>query len=104
VKTIVDFLRGQRPDLPRTALQDRGAASIARLTIVGFKGALDQLARAARAVPEEARRTALELAARVALVPAMNEHRFGALADLERALALPTGSIARALDDARSPL
>jgi hypothetical protein len=104
VRTIVDFLRAMRPDLPRSALRDRGSASIARVTIVGFKSALEQLVRAGRAVPEDARRTALELAARVALVPALNDHRFAALADLERALVLPTGSVAVALDLARKPL
>ena len=104
VRTIVDVLRAMRPDLPRSALRDRGSASIARVTIVGFKSALEQLVRAGRSVPEDARRTALELAARVALVPALNDHRFAALSDLERALVLPTGSVAVALDLARKPL
>ncbi|MEO7096612.1 MAG: hypothetical protein ABI175_25365 [Polyangiales bacterium] len=104
VRTVVDFLRAMRPDLPRSALRDRGSASIARVTIVGFKSALEQLVRAGRAVPEDARRTALELAARVAHVPALNDHRFAALSDLERALVLPTGSVAIALDLARKPL
>ncbi len=104
VRTLVDFLRAMRPDLPRSALRDRGSASIARLTIVGFKAALEQLVRAGRSVPEDARRTALELAARVALVPGLNDHRFAALSDLERALVLPTGSVAVALDLARKPL
>jgi hypothetical protein len=104
VKTVVDFLRAMRPDLPRSALRDRGSASIARITIVGYKSALEQLVRAGRSVPEDARRTALELAARVAHVPALNDHRFAALSDLERALVLPTGSVAVALDLARKPL
>ncbi len=102
LRVIVDFLRGQRPDLPRSALRDRGSASISRLTIVGWKTALEQLAKSARALPDGPRFTALVLAAGVAQAPAMNEHRFGALSDLERALGLPTGSVATALDEARS--
>ena len=104
VRPLVDFLRAERPDLPRSALRDRGASAIARLTIVGWRGALEHITKSARAVPEGARQTALELAARVSLTPMLNDHRFAALSDLERALALPTGSVARALDDARKPL
>jgi hypothetical protein len=112
VRTIVDFLRALRPDLPRTNLRDRGSAAIARLTIQGWRAAVEGFTRSARASPEGARRTCLEIAARVALTPSsakrsadvVNEHRFGALADLERALTLPTGSVAQALDEAREPL
>jgi hypothetical protein len=112
VRTMVDFLRALRPDLPRTNLRDRGSAAIARLTIQGWRSAVEGFTRSARSSPEGARRTCLELAARVALTPSsarstgdvVNEHRFGALADLERALALPTGSMAQALDEARQPL
>jgi hypothetical protein len=113
VRTLVDFLRALRPDLPRTNLRDRGSAAIARLTIQGWRGAIEAFTRSARSAPEGARRTCLELAARIALTPpptasrsadVVNEHRFGALADLERALSLPTGSVAQALDEAREPL
>lgn len=101
---MVEALRSLRPDLPRMALRDRAAASIARLTIVGWKGALDALARAAAAIPADARALALELAARAALVPAIDEHRLGALHDLEKALGLPTGSVAPAIEAARRAL
>ncbi|GAC1527939.1 MAG: hypothetical protein NVS3B10_25480 [Polyangiales bacterium] len=104
VRPLIEFLRAQRPDLPRTALRDRGSSTIARLTIQGWRGALEHVTKIGRSLPEAPRRTALELAARLALVPALNDHRFAALADLERALALPTGSVARALDDARTAI
>lgn len=103
VATMVDALRALRPDLPRTALRDRGAAAIARLTIVGWKPALEALSRSATATPIDARRLALELAARTALLgKAVDNHRLGALQDLEKALALPTGSVAPAIQQARS--
>lgn len=101
VAEMVDALRGIRADLPRSALRDRGSAAIAKLTIVGFRGALEQLSRAAVAVPPESRRLSLELAARAALLPEIDEHRLGALTDLERALALPMGSVASAIETAR---
>lgn len=101
VSEMVAALRGIRPDLPRTALRDRGSAAIARLTIVGFKSAIDQLGKQAVATPPESRRLALDLAARVALTSTIDEHRLGALHDLERALALPVGSVAPAIETAR---
>ena len=105
VSTMVDALRGIRSDLPRRALRDRGSAAIARLTIVGFRTSLDNLSRTAIAAPPDARRLTLELAARVAVGERpdaiVNEHRLAVLHDLERALALPTGSIAPAIETAR---
>jgi hypothetical protein len=105
VHVMVEGLRGIRSDLPRTALRDRGAAAIARLTIVGYRSALDQLARSAVAATPESRRLTLDLAARAAVGAradaSLNEHRLGALQDLERALALPTGSVAPAIETAR---
>ncbi len=101
VAEMVEALRGIRGDLPRAALRDRGSAAIAKLTIVGFRGALEQLSRAAVAVPPESRRLSLELAARAALLPEIDDHRLGALKDLERALALPMGSVASAIETAR---
>lgn len=104
VRVMVEALRGIRSDLPRTTLRDRGAAAIARLTIVGYRPALEQLGKAATAAPPDARRLALDLAARVALVPSIDEHRLGALQDLERALQLSTGSVAPAIESARRRL
>lgn len=101
VATIVDALRALRPDLLRSAVRERGASAIARLTVLGWKGALDQLARSALATPPEARGLALELAARVALVPVIDEHRLAALQHLERAFSLPVGSVAPAIEAAR---
>ena len=101
VGPLAAILLGHRGDLPRTALRDRGAAAIARITIMGWKGSLDQLTKLATTVPVGVRKVALEVAARIALVPPMNSHRLGALHELERALALPTGSAASAIDDAR---
>lgn len=105
VTTMVDALRGIRSDYPRAALRDRGAAAIARLTIVGFRTALDTLARTAIAAPPESRRLALDLAARVAVGERedaiVNQHRLAALHDLERALGLPLGSVAPAIETAR---
>ncbi len=101
VAPIVDALRAIRPELLRSALRDRGASAIARLTVLGFRGALDQLARSSLATPPESRRLALELAARVALVPVIDEHRLAALKELERALSLPVGSVAPAIEAAR---
>jgi len=101
VRVMVEALRGIRSDLPRTALRDRGAAAIARLTIVGFRAALEQIGKAGIAAPIDARKLALELAARVALNPSIDEHRLGALQDLERALQLQTGSVAPAIEAAR---
>lgn len=103
VATMVEALRALRPDLPRTALRDRGAAAIARLTIVGWKSALEALSRSATAAPIDARKLALELAARTALLgKAVDSHRLGALQDLEKALGLPTGSVAPAIQQAKS--
>ncbi len=101
VPIMVETLRGIRSDLPRTALRERGSAAIARLTIVGWRPALEQLARTALASPPETRQLALELAARVALVPRIDEHRLGALQDLEKALGLPPGHVAAAIEAAR---
>lgn len=107
VAAMVDAFRALRPDLPRSVLRDRGAAAIARLTIVGWKSALEALGRSATSVPLDARRLALELAARTALLPTLDkgridDHRLGALQDLEKALALPTGSVAPAIHQARN--
>lgn len=101
VAVMVETLRALRPELPRTALRDRGSAAIARLTIVGWKGALEALAKSAAATPVDSRKLALELAARAALTPAIDEHRLGALQDLERVMSLPTGSVAPAIEAAR---
>jgi len=101
VAPLASILLSYRPDLPRTALRDRGAASIARLTIVGWKTACDHLARAGKSAPVDARRLALEIAARIAYVPPMNSERLGALNDIESALELATGSAALAIDQAR---
>jgi hypothetical protein len=101
VRPLVDGLRAARPDLPRGALRDRGAAAISRLTLLGWRAAIEATTRAAQSVPVDARHAVLAFAARVAVVPAINEARFAALGDLERALAVPTGSLARALDAAR---
>ena len=101
VAVLVQFFRALRPDLPRTTLRDRGASVLARLTITGWNAALEQLGKIAQSAPPEARKTALELACRSALAPQLNDQRFAALSDLERALAVPTGSLARALDEAR---
>jgi hypothetical protein len=109
-RALASFLRAARPDLPRSVLRDRGASAIARMTIAGYRVALDSLARAALGTSVEGRSLALQAAAYAALAPAANAHRLGALGDLERALALPTGSVARALElahrrrqDARTP-
>jgi hypothetical protein len=101
IGALVASLRGLRPDLPRTALRDRGASAIAKLTLVGWRSALDSVAKSALATPPEARSLALELAARVALVPQIDEHRLGALHDLEKALSLATGAVAPAIEAAR---
>jgi len=101
VRVMVESLRSIRSDLPRTALRDRGAAAIARLTIVGYRGAVEQLAKTGQGAPTDARRLALDLAARVALIPGIDEQRLGALQDLEKALQLPTGSVAPAIESAR---
>lgn len=105
VHTMVEALRGIRSDLPRTALRDRGAAAIARLTIVGYRGAFEQLSRTSIAATPESRQLTLDLAARAAVGvradASVNEHRLGALHDLERALALPAGSVARSIETAR---
>lgn len=101
VRVMAEELRALRADLPRTALRDRGASAIARLTISGFAASLAALSKTALATPPEARKLALELAARAALVPHIDEHRLGALHDLEKALSLPTGSVAPAIEGAR---
>jgi hypothetical protein len=101
VGPLAAILLAYRPDLPRTAFRDRGAATIARLTIFGWRTACEVVTRSARSVPIESRRLALEIAARVAYVPPMNSERLGALNDLEIALGLETGSAALAIDLAR---
>jgi hypothetical protein len=101
---LVEHLRALRPELSRTTIRDRGAASIARLTIVGYRDALGAIASAARTAPPDARAVALELSARAALEPALSEIRLDALHDLERALGLPLGSVAPAIDAARDRL
>lgn len=104
IGAMVATLRGLRPDLPRTALRDRGSSAIAKLTLVGWKSALESVAKSALATPPEARSLALELAARVALVPQIDDHRLGALHDLEKALSLDTGSVGPAIETARRRL
>jgi hypothetical protein len=104
IAAMVGALRALRPDLPRTALRDRGSSAIAKLTLVGWKAAMDSVAKSALATPPEARTLALELAARVALVPQIDDHRLGALHDLERALSLETGAVAPAIETARRRL
>ncbi len=104
VRVMVEALRSIRSDLPRTALRDRGAAAIARLTIVGYRAAVEQIGKAAMGAPGDARRLALDLAARVALIPSIDEHRLGALQDLERTMQLQTGSVAPAIEAARRRL
>ncbi|MGZ3417730.1 MAG: hypothetical protein ACXVEF_11140 [Polyangiales bacterium] len=101
IGAMVSALRALRPDLSRTALRDRGSSAIAKLTLVGWKSAMDSVAKAALATPPEARSLALELAALVALVPQIDEHRLGALHDLEKALSLSTGAVAPAIEAAR---
>jgi hypothetical protein len=101
IAAMVSALRSLRSDLSRTALRDRGASAIAKLTLVGWKSAMDSVAKAALATPPEARSLALELAARIALVPQIDEHRLGALQDLEKALGLSTGAVAPAIEAAR---
>lgn len=98
VRAFATFMRGARPDVPRSVLRERGAASIARLTIAGYRAALDALARSAREITLDGRVLALDAAAFAALSPAANAQRLGALSDLERALGLRTGSVAQALE------
>jgi hypothetical protein len=98
VRALVTFLRAARPDLPKSVLRERGAASIARITIAGYRPAMDALARGAMEITLDGRVLALDAAAFVALAPAANAHRLGALGDLERSLALRTGSVAQALE------
>jgi hypothetical protein len=98
VRALASFMRSARPDVPRSVLRERGAASIARLTIAGYRSALDALARSAREITLDGRVLALDAAAFAALAPAANDHRLGALTDLERAMGLRTGSVAQALE------
>jgi hypothetical protein len=101
-EALVRSLRPRAPGLTRTALRDRSASAIARLTVLGYAAALESVARAARTLPAESRWLALALAVKSALAPEINGHRLGALGDLERALALPTGTLAELLGAARS--
>lgn len=105
VSVMVESLRALKPELTRAALRDRGAAAIARLTIVGWKGGIDGLSRSGQTTPADVRSLSMELAARTALFPdsprGLDPHRLGALQDLERALALPVGSVAAAIEAAR---
>jgi hypothetical protein len=82
VDVMVESIRPRRPDLARRVLRDRGAAAIARWTIVGWKAALEAVAKAALALPVDARVLALELAARAALradgARSLDPHRLGA--------------------------
>jgi hypothetical protein len=101
VAALVGVLRAMRPDLPRLALRDRATAAFARLTIGGFKASLEQLAKLAQGLPEEARVLALQVAAATAVVPRVDAVRLDALHDLERALGLRPGNVAPAILEAR---
>ncbi len=101
VLAMVRCLRAARPDLPRSALRDRGVASIAGLTVAGYRATLEALSRAALETPKDARALVVDAAASVATAPAVNPHRLAALGDLERALSLRAGVSARALEQAQ---